>query len=88
MPKRPSNKRPASKDLNVAAHQAVQALTGSTEEEQAMRTAAARILGHLGGSKGGKERARRLTAKRRSEIAKKAAQARWNGTSKDGTSEG
>lgn len=34
-------------------------------------------LGKLGGSKGGKARAKRLSAKRRSEIAQKAANARW-----------
>ena len=33
--------------------------------------------GRLGGLKGGKARAKKLSAKRRSEIAKKAAQARW-----------
>jgi hypothetical protein len=39
--------------------------------------AAAAVLGRLGGLKGGKARAKRLSAKRRSEIAKKAAKARW-----------
>jgi hypothetical protein len=34
-------------------------------------------LGRLGGQKGGKARAAKLSKKRRSEIAKKAAQARW-----------
>jgi hypothetical protein len=33
--------------------------------------------GKLGGSEGGKKRAENLTAKARSEIAKKAAAARW-----------
>jgi hypothetical protein len=33
--------------------------------------------GQLGGSKGGKARAQKLSAKDRSAIAKKAAQARW-----------
>jgi len=33
--------------------------------------------GKLGGSKGGKMRAERLTPEQRSEIARKAAQARW-----------
>ncbi len=41
---------------------------------------AAVALGRLGGLKGGKARAKKLSKKRRSEIAKKAAQARW-GTS-------
>jgi hypothetical protein len=34
-------------------------------------------LGKLGGSKGGKIRAERLTAERRKEIARKAVKARW-----------
>jgi hypothetical protein len=34
-------------------------------------------LGRLGGMKGGKARAAKLSAKKRSAIAKKAAQARW-----------
>lgn len=34
-------------------------------------------LGRLGGKKGGKARAKSLTPEQRSEIAKKAAQARW-----------
>jgi hypothetical protein len=35
-------------------------------------------LGKLGGSKGGKIRAERLTAERRKEIAQKAIKARWD----------
>lgn len=38
---------------------------------------AAIALGHLGGLKGGKARAKSLTATERSEIARKGAQARW-----------
>ncbi len=38
---------------------------------------AAVALGKLGGSKGGKIRAQKLSAKRRSEIARKAALTRW-----------
>ncbi len=38
---------------------------------------AAVALGKLGASKGGKARAEKLSADRKSEIAKKAAQARW-----------
>jgi hypothetical protein len=34
-------------------------------------------LGKLGGQKGGKARAKKLTSFERSEIARKAAQARW-----------
>lgn len=38
---------------------------------------AAVALGRLGGLKGGKARAEKLTSEQRKEIAKKAAQARW-----------
>ena len=38
---------------------------------------AAVLLGKLGGSKGGKVRAARLSPERRSEIARKAVLARW-----------
>jgi hypothetical protein len=38
---------------------------------------AAVALGKLGGAKGGKARAAKLTAEQRREIAKRAAQARW-----------
>ena len=39
---------------------------------------AAVALGRLGGLKGGKARAEKLSAKKRSEIAKKAANTRWS----------
>jgi hypothetical protein len=38
----------------------------------------AAILGSRGGKKGGKARAAKLTAERRSEIARAAAKARWS----------
>jgi len=38
---------------------------------------AAVLLGRLGGLKGGKARAKKLTAKQRKEIAQKAAKIRW-----------
>ena len=38
---------------------------------------AATKLGHAGGIKGGPERAKRLSQEERSEIARKAAKARW-----------
>jgi hypothetical protein len=38
---------------------------------------AAVALGRLGGLKGGKARALKLSAKKRTQIARKAAQARW-----------
>jgi hypothetical protein len=42
------------------------------------KNANAVALGKLGGSKGGKIRAERLTAERRKEIAQKAVKARWD----------
>jgi hypothetical protein len=41
------------------------------------KLAAAVELGRLGGLKGGKARAAKLSAKRRKQIAKHAAQTRW-----------
>jgi hypothetical protein len=46
------------------------------DEDQEMRELA-RKLGRRGGLKGGPARAKKLTKEQRSEIAKKAAQARW-----------
>ena len=45
--------------------------------KQPKKNPAAVALGRLGGLKGGKARAKKLSAKRRKEIAKKAAAARW-----------
>ena len=49
----------------------------STDEQVHMKNQAAVTLGRLGGLKGGKARAAALTKRRRSEIAKYAAQSRW-----------
>ena len=46
-------------------------------KDEPVKNPAAVALGRLGGLKGGKARAKALTAKRRSEIAKKAAKKRW-----------
>lgn len=76
MPKRSSTGR---KDLNQLAKSIVDQATGEahTEPEKPEKNKAAQELGRLGGLKGGKARARKLTAEERSEIAKKAAKARW-----------
>jgi len=66
MPRRPST------DPNKAAFDLIQKVIDSGEKNPA-----AVALGKLGGSKGGKIRAANLSAKRRSEIAKKAAGVRW-----------
>ncbi len=49
-------------------------------EEPDTRNPAAVALSKLGASKGGKARAKKLSKKRRIEIAKNAAKARWKGT--------
>ena len=67
MPKRSSKKK--SKDINVLASQVV--------EEATSKNPAAVALGRLGGLKGGKARAEKLTPKQRKEIARKATMKRW-----------
>jgi len=47
------------------------------EEAGSGKNPAAVILGRIGGCKGGKARADKLSAKRRTQIARKAAKARW-----------
>lgn len=57
-------------------------ISGSSEDAPAKpekeKNPAAVTLGRLGGLKGGKARAKKLTAKERTEIAKLAAFARWS----------
>lgn len=57
-------------DTNTRAHVIVATAT-------AKKNPAAVALGRLGGLKGGKARAAKLSASQRSEIAKKAANQRW-----------
>lgn len=47
------------------------------QESDKGKNPAAVALGRLGGKKGGKARAAKLTPEQRSEIAKKAAKVRW-----------
>jgi hypothetical protein len=51
--------------------------TGEAEEPDT-RNPAAVALSRLGSSKGGRTRAKKLSAERRKEIAQKAIKARWN----------
>jgi hypothetical protein len=60
-------------DLNRLAHRIVEKATDEDGEPDNPRAEA----GRRGGRKGGKARADRLTPERRSEIARKAARARW-----------
>ncbi len=68
------------RDINqLAAFIAEQATSDSKPEqpEEPQKNPAAVALGRLGGQKGGKARAEKLTPEQRKEIAKKAAKARW-----------
>jgi hypothetical protein len=75
MPKRSSKPR----DLNKLAVAIVAEATGDlSAEPKSTKDPAAVSLGRRGGLKGGPARAAKLSAKKRQEIAKKAAQARWD----------
>jgi hypothetical protein len=76
MQKRSSN---MPRDTNQRAKAVVDLATGvePAPERKPVKNPAAVELGRLGGLKGGKVRAAKLSKKRRSEIAKKAAQTRW-----------
>ena len=78
MQKRSSRHKQGPEDLNEVAFRIVQQATSEpVEPERDDRNPHAVALGRLGGLKGGKARAAKLTPERRSEIARKAAQARW-----------
>jgi hypothetical protein len=78
MPKRSSK---APRDLNKLASfildQATDEEKENPEEVFGDKNPAAVMLGRKGGLKGGKARAKKLSKKRRQEIAKLAAEARW-----------
>lgn len=78
MPKRSSKKEPH--DINEVAFDVVRSLTSdeSPEEEEEQKNPHAVELGRLGGLKGGRARAMKLSEKRRQEIARRAARARWS----------
>lgn len=77
MPKRSSKGR---LDLNQLAKSIVDQATDEEpkQPDETDKNPAAVALGRLGGLKGGAARAKKLTAEERSEIARKAAQIRWN----------
>lgn len=79
-------KKKPSNDPNVIAHDILQAITGqpagtTSVKKEAVnaptKNPAAVALGRLGGLKGGKARAAKLSPKKRTAIAKKAARLRW-----------
>jgi len=74
------SKRPKNLDLNQLAKCIVGEATGEIEPEEELdeKRKAAIKSGRLGGLKGGKARAEKLTPEERSDIAKRAAQKRWS----------
>ncbi|MGA9308720.1 MAG: hypothetical protein WBW31_25220 [Candidatus Sulfotelmatobacter sp.] len=69
------------RDMNQLAKRIVDLSVGEETEEQPIereKNPHAVALGRLGGQRGGKIRAERLTATKRSEIARVAARSRWN----------
>jgi hypothetical protein len=66
-------------DPNVTAFNIMQRVTGEAQpkEPERVKNPAAVELGRLGGLKGGKVRAEKLSKTRRKEIARIAAKARW-----------
>jgi len=71
-------KRPT--DISQLAYQIVREATQEVKEEIPIKekNPAAVALGRLGGLKGGKARAEKLSSKKRKEIARKAALKRWS----------
>jgi hypothetical protein len=74
MPKRSSKQ----KDTQELARSILDQVVPDAELAKPAKNPAAVALGHLGGLKGGKARAAKLSAKQRKEIAQKAAKSRWN----------
>jgi len=76
MPKRSSKKKAKKEapepDVNELAASIIEKATAEGKNPAAV------MLGRLGGLKGGKARAKKLTAKQRSEIARNAAKKRWS----------
>jgi len=70
---------PRPRDPNQRAKLIVDIATGESEEPKhpAEKNAAAVELGRRGGLKGGPARAAKLSTRKKREIARKAAQARW-----------
>lgn len=75
-------KRSSKPDPNEIAKRIIDQVSGEkptepAQPDQPAKNPAAVELGRLGGLKGGKARAAKLSAEKRSEIAKKAAAKRW-----------
>lgn len=79
-----SSKKQGPPDLNETAFRIMQETVGETPKSEGNeKNPAAVELGRLGGLKGGKARAARLSADERTTIARNAAKARWQ-AEKDG----
>jgi hypothetical protein len=66
------------RDFTQIAKAIIDKVTGNAEPEKPdTRNPHAVALSKLGASKGGKARAKKLSAKRRKEIARRAAKSRW-----------
>jgi hypothetical protein len=74
------NRRKRPRDTNQLAKLVADIASGEVEDAapESRKNPSAVALGKMGGKKGGAARAKALTAEQRSEIAKKAAAARWN----------
>ncbi|MBZ5672368.1 MAG: hypothetical protein LAO04_21935 [Acidobacteriia bacterium] len=85
MPEQSKKRIPRPRDVNQRAFQIVQEATGQAPkftpgeatEEDLRKNPHAVALGRLGGMKGGPARAAKLSPRKRSQIAAKAAKARW-----------
>ncbi len=76
----PERSRKKSSDMNLLAKSIVDETTTEKLLQKAVKDGknpAAVMLGRLGGLKGGKARARKLSAEQRSKIAREAAKTRW-----------
>jgi hypothetical protein len=88
MPKRPSKSDPSLFAKNVLDHiiakydpeaaESVMVSDSGFDSSKPAKNPAAVALGKLGGSKGGHARAANLSPRRRKQIARKAARARWS----------
>jgi len=78
---RSSNNKKPKQDINQIAKSIVDQATGENPVDKPTKddgkNPAAVMLGRLGGLKGGKARAAKLSAEERSGIARRAAMARW-----------
>ncbi len=81
-------RKPREPDPNVPAKRMIDQIAARTEgrpepqpEPEREKNPAAVALGRLGGLKGGKARAKKLSAAKRKAIAKKAAAKRWGHSS-------